>query len=89
MHARGRDRSPSGRRFVAGMLLIVSRAEPQRYTYLKHVFGEAAEVIVDRRAQDRRRPRHERAAAERRRTDRRQRDTTKDIEASGWALVRR
>ncbi|PYM35531.1 MAG: hypothetical protein DME15_06330 [Candidatus Rokuibacteriota bacterium] len=74
---------------MAGMLLIVSRAEPARYTYLKHVFGEAAEVIVDRRAQERRKPRHERAGSERRRIERRQRDTTKDLESSGWALVRR
>jgi hypothetical protein len=71
------------------MLLIVSRAEPARYTYLKHIFGENAEVIVDRRAQVRRQPRHERAAAERRRVERRQRDTTRDLETSGWALVRR
>ena len=74
---------------MAGMLLIVSRAEPARYTYLSHVFGETAEVIVDRRAQERRTPRHERAGSERRRTERRQRDTTKDLESSGWALVRR
>ena len=74
---------------MAGMLLIVSRAEPQRYTYLNHVFGETAEVIVDRRTQERRRPRHERAAAERRQAERRQRDTSKDLETTGWALVRR
>jgi hypothetical protein len=75
--------------FVAAMLLIVSRAEPGRFTYLKHVFGAQAEVIYDRRTENRRQPRHARAAAERRRIERRQRDVSRDLETSGWALVRR
>jgi len=74
---------------MAGLLLIVSRMEPARYTYLKHVFGsEAVEVILDRRLEERRQ-RQERAPAERRREVRRQRDITKDLQTSGWALVRR
>ena len=74
---------------MAGLLLIVSRMEPARYTYLKHVFGsETVEVILDRRLEERRQ-RQERAPAERRREVRRQRDITKDLQTSGWALVRR
>jgi len=74
---------------VARLLLIVSRTEPARYTYLKHVFGnESVDVILDRRVGERRQ-RWQRAAAERRRGDRRERDVTKELQAFGWALVRR
>lgn len=70
------------------LLVIVSRTEPARYTYLKHVFArQGVEVIVDRRAGERRR-RLEPATAERRRADRRARDITKDLQTLGWALVR-
>ena len=76
---------------VAVLLVIVSRTDPSRGPYLKHVFAsETVEVIVDRRAEERRRfPLHDRAAAERRRGDRRQRDITKDLQTYGWAVVRR
>jgi len=74
---------------VARLLLIVSRAEPARYTYLKHVFGsEAVEVIVDRRAAA---PRSDgvEVPVDRPHADRRQHDDIKkDLEAFGWALVR-
>ena len=75
---------------MARLLVIVSRTEPSRITYLKHVFAsEATDVILDRRAKARRRfPLHERAAAERRRGDRRQRDVTEDLQTYGWAVVR-
>jgi hypothetical protein len=74
---------------VAILFLIVSRAEPQRFTYLRHVFaGETVDVILDRRLGERRQ-RWEGVAAERRLEDRRQRDVTKDLQAHGWALVRR
>ena len=78
------------RQLVAGLLLIVSRTEPSRFTYLKHVFGnESVDVIMDRRI-DERRQRLERGSPERRRHEnRRQRDVTKDLQAYGWALVRR
>jgi len=73
---------------AARLLLIVSRTEQLRYTYLKYVFdGETGDVIVDRRVGERRR-RQEPAAVEKRRGDRRERDITKDLEISGWALVR-
>ena len=76
---------------VASLLLIVSRTDPSRGPYLKHVFAsETVDVILDRRAEERRRfPLGDRAAAERRRGDRRQRDTTEDLKTYGWAVVRR
>ncbi len=38
------------RPFVARLLLIVSRTDPARYAYLKHVFGsKTVDVILDRR----------------------------------------
>src|SRR2546422_9087560 len=47
-------------------------------------------LILDRRAEERRRfPLRERRAVERRREDRRQRDITKDLQTYGWAVVRR
>lgn len=71
------------------LLIIVSRSQPTLYPYLNYVFGrETADVILDRRVGERRRPR-ERAATERRRRDRRQRDITRDLQTFGWALVRR
>jgi len=75
---------------VARLLVIVSRTEPSRITYLKHAFAsETTDVIRDRRAEKRRRfPLRERAAAERRRGDRRQRDVTEDLQTYGWAVVR-
>jgi hypothetical protein len=40
---------------MARLLLIVSRTEPARFTYFKHVFGgEPADVIIDRRVEERR-----------------------------------
>ena len=71
-------------------ILIVSRTEPSRFTYLKHVFAsETVDVILDRRVEERRRLRlHKGAAAERRYEDRRQRDVTKDLQTYGWALSR-
>jgi len=74
---------------VTFLLLIVSRSEPSRFTYLKHVFAnETVDVILDRRVEVRRR-RHERLAAERRHEDRRQRAVAKDLQREGWSLVRR
>jgi len=73
---------------AARLLLIVSRTERLRYAYLKCIFDdETSDVIVDRRVGERRR-RQEPAAVEKRRGDRRERDITKDLEISGWALVR-
>ena len=73
---------------AARLLLIVSRTERLRYAYLKYIFDdETGDVIVDRRVGERRRY-PEPAAVEKRRGDRRERDITKDLEISGWALVR-
>src|SRR5205823_8878245 len=45
----------SRRRRVAILFLIVSRNEPSRLTYLKHVFaGDTVDVILDRRLGERR-----------------------------------
>jgi len=76
---------------MARLLVIVSRNEPSRTTYLKHVFAsETVDVNLDRRAEERRRfPLRERRAVERRREDRRQRDIAKDLQTYGWAVVRR
>jgi len=86
----GRGESRGGQS-MARLLVIVSRNEPSRTTYLKHVFAsETVDVILDRRAEERRRfPLRERRAVERRREDRRQRDIAKDLQTYGWAVVRR
>jgi hypothetical protein len=69
-------------------LLIVSRSQQERYTYLRYVFDSGTgDVILDRRVRDRR-CRQEPAPAERRLAERRQRDVTSDLQAFGWALVR-
>jgi len=74
---------------VARLLLIVSRMDLARYTYLKLVLDSGtADVILDRRAGGRR-WRQKRVSAERRRDDRRQQDVTQDLKASGWAMVTR
>ena len=74
---------------MAWLYLIVSPTEPARYTYLKRVFGsETVDVFFDRRVEERRKS-QERAGSERRRGDRRQLDITRDLQTSGWALVRR
>jgi len=85
----GRGQMPVGStKAGARLLLIVSRTERLRYAYLKYIFDdETGDVIVDRRVGERRR-RQEPAAVEKRRGDRRERDITKDLEISGWALVR-
>ena len=74
---------------MAILFLIVSRNEPSRLAYLKHVFaGDTVDVILDRRLGERRQ-RWEGVRTERRQDDRRQRDVTKDLQTYGWALVRR
>jgi hypothetical protein len=81
---------------VAGVTIIVSREEPNRCTYFRHVFGseivfgsEGVDVILDRRLGQRRQPNHARAEAERRRADRRRCGVARDLRTLGWALVRR
>ena len=71
------------------LVLIVSRTEPARYTYLKHAFAsDVIDVVFDRRVESRRR-RRELVAVEKRRGERRQRDITEDLKEYGWALARR
>jgi len=73
---------------LAKVLIIVSRTEPARYTYLKHVYTSSVlDVILDRRVVGRR-LRQEPVAVDRRQGDRRQRDLAKDLETTGWAVVR-
>jgi len=74
---------------VAEFLLIVSRTA-QRYRDLEHVFAdESRDVILDRRVGSERRRRFEPSPIERRHVERRQRDITRELQSSGWALVRR
>ena len=71
------------------LLVIVSRAAPGRFAYLKHLYGnETVEVIVDRRVRDRRR-RYQLVVNERRWQSRRRRDLTEEMDNFGWTLVRR
>src|SRR2546430_8570230 len=73
------------RRLMALLLFIVSRSEPSRFTYLKHVFAnETVDVMLDRRGEERRR-RPERTAAEGRYEERRQWGYTKSHRSHGWA----
>ena len=74
---------------MADLLFIVSRTEPKQYFYLKHVYAdEGRDVVLDRRGSDRRRSQRP-PPAERRHVERRHRDITRELQASGWALVRR
>jgi hypothetical protein len=76
-------------RVMSRLLLIVSRAEPRKYTYLDYMYGsETVEVIVDRRVSQRRQH-TELTTTERRCANRRRRDVTEDFVTLGWALVRR
>jgi hypothetical protein len=71
------------------LLVIVSRAAPGRFAYLKHLYGnETVEVIVDRRVRDRRR-RYQLVVNERRWESRRRRNLTEELDNFGWTLVRR
>ena len=74
---------------MADLLFIVSRAELKRFMYLKHVYSdENRDVVLDRRAGERRRSQRP-PPTERRHVERRHRDITRDLQSSGWALVRR
>jgi len=67
--------------------IIVARAEPARYHYLRQLFGETMDVFIDRRVGERRRDPTP-AGVERRRQDRRVRSLARDLQGIGWALVR-
>jgi hypothetical protein len=72
------------------LVFIVSRSEPKQYLYLKHFYADDhREVILDRRAGERRRNQRPPPLAERRHLERRRYDITRDLESPGWALVRR
>jgi len=74
---------------VAEFLLIVSRTA-QRYRYLEHVFAdESRDVILDRREGSERRQRRAPPSIDRRHVERRQHDITRELQSTGWALVRR
>ena len=76
---------------MADFLFIVSRNEPKQYLYLKHVYAdENRDVVLDRRGGERRQGQRPPPLAERRNgVERRHRDITRDLQSSGWALVRR
>jgi hypothetical protein len=75
---------------MADLLFIVSRTEPKQYLYLKHVFAdESRDVVLDRRIFADRRRSLSPQPVERRHIDRRHRDITRELQSSGWALVRR
>ena len=76
---------------VNHLLIIVSRADQAQHAYLKHAFEkEAMDVIVDRRAGERRQlAAVGRGRSERRRRDRRRRDVGEDLRRFSWAVVRR
>jgi len=73
---------------AGGFLVIVAREERARVESLRRMFtGEGTEVIVDRRLGERRRS--ETTDGGRRRGPRRRQDISDDLQARGWALVRR
>ena len=75
---------------MADLVFIVSRAEPKRYLYLKHQFAdESRDVVLDRRMSERRRSPMRPPRIDRRHIDRRQRDVTRELQSTGWTLVRR
>ena len=74
---------------MADLVFIVSRSEPKHYLYLKHEFAdESSDVVLDRRAGERRRSQRP-LPTERRHMERRHRDVTGELQSSGWAVVRR
>ena len=74
---------------MADFVFIVSRTAPRQYFYLKHVYAdESRDVVLDRRGSERRRS-PQRPPTERRHVERRHRDITRELQSSGWALVRR
>jgi hypothetical protein len=70
-------------------LLIVARNREQLFHQLKDAFSsnEHVQVIVDRRAGERRQRSVGTTAAERRKSDRRRRDVEQQLKTIGWALV--
>jgi hypothetical protein len=74
---------------MGDFLFIVSRTKPERYLRLKRAFADQTEdVVLDRRTGERRqslRP----PPVERRHVDRRRRDISRELDVSGWTLVRR
>jgi hypothetical protein len=74
---------------MADLVFIVSRTEPKQFLYLKHSFAdESRDVVLDRRMGERRRSLRP-PPLERRHIERRHRDITRELQSSGWALVRR
>ncbi len=67
-------------------LIIVSREESARYTFLQGLLPETMDVIFDRRMGERRRH-NDPAPVERRRGDRRLSSAAAGLEAVGWAVV--
>ena len=75
---------------VTAVMIIVSREEPNRCRYFRHVFGSeivfgsgTVDVFLDRRLGQRRQPNHAREDAERRRADRRRCGVGRDLRTLG------
>jgi len=96
VRSRASSGDPGAEALVTSVMIIVSRDEPSRCTYFRHVFGseivygsDTVDVILDRRLGQRRQPNHAPAEAERRRAERRRAGVAREIRKLGWALVRR
>lgn len=75
---------------MADLLFIVSRTEPKTFVDIKHQFANESRyvrVVFDRRGRDRRRSQRP-PPTERRHVERRQHDVTRELQSSGWAVVK-
>ena len=71
------------------LVFIVHRDRPDLAGYLRAQFAaDEADIIVDRRLEQRRRERVD-VTDDRRRTDRRQRSVKTQLQTIGWAIVHR
>ncbi len=70
-------------------LLVVARENPHIYEYLKRMFAgnETLEVVLDRRAGDRRGQGMAKLPDRRRSNDRRHQEIDSQLRALGWAIV--
>jgi PAS domain S-box-containing protein len=83
----GPEAAGAGEQVTSPYLVIVAHEQLSRYESLKDTFAdESADVIQDRRMDERRR-RHVPVEVERRRGDRRLHDVTTDLQKHGWVIV--
>jgi len=75
---------------MADLLFIVSRTKPKTYMDIRDVCADEhkdVRVILDRRAREQRRSQRPHPT-ERRHMERRHRDVMRELQSSGWAVVR-